>query len=180
MSSDRPSKDQIDALISRATHGDGMAIDSLLRHFRPYLRVLCGLRFPELYQRRDDASDIVQQTLFAASRGIEEFRGSSVEELEAWMLKLLERNALQSLRRHRAARRDVRLEEEGVVREDSGHFAWHTIADDGSTPSQSVIRGEAALMLAEVLATLPDAQRPPSNCDFSDIERSMRSPRSWK
>ena len=74
------------------------------------------MRLPQLLQKREDESDIVQHTLMDATRGLPEFRGETEAEFEAWIAKLLERNILQSVRRHTADKRDVRRE---VVRSES-------------------------------------------------------------
>ena len=83
------------------------------------------MRLPQLCQKREDESDIVQHTLMDATRGLPEFRGETEAEFEAWMSRLLERNILQSVRRHTADKRDVRRE---VIDQESARFGHTRVA----------------------------------------------------
>jgi RNA polymerase sigma-70 factor (ECF subfamily) len=157
MSSDWPC--ELASLVNAARQGDAGAVELVLTRYRPLLRVMCGVRLPELCQRRDDASDLVQETLIDAARGMPEFRGETIEEFEAWMLRLLERNLLQSLRRNTAEKRDVRRERAISLASDSGPLSWCENVDGGSSPSQIVMRGEAAILLATAIEQLPESQR---------------------
>ena len=138
---------------------DVAARDDLLAMYRPYLRVVAGQRLPRIVNKCADGSDVVQQTLIDALRGLPEFRGVSEPEFTAWMLKLLERNVLQTLRRNTTGKRDVRLEVESPSTTASAQLAWHSWAADGSSPVSSVYRGEAALVLCQALERLPADQR---------------------
>jgi RNA polymerase sigma-70 factor (ECF subfamily) len=130
-----------------------------LRRYRPYLRVLCETRLPELCKRREDASDIVQQTLLDATCGLPAFRGTTVAEFESWMLRLLERNLLQSMRWHLSAKRDVRREEHSLAVNGSGVLRWHTHSGGLPTPQSMLLQGEVAILLCEALEKLPERQR---------------------
>lgn len=145
-------------LIQQAKRGDSTAIDLLLRRYRPYLRVVCSVQLPQFCQKREDESDIVQHTLIDATRGLPEFRGETEGEFEAWMSRLLERNILQSVRRHTADKRDVRREVIDQNPHDSATLIWHAEAQESSFSSK-MFRGEAALQLAQALEQLPEDQR---------------------
>jgi RNA polymerase sigma-70 factor (ECF subfamily) len=106
-----------------------------------------------------DASDIVQQTLVDAVRGLPEFRGRSEPEFTAWMMKLLERNLLQCVRNNTLGKRDVRMEHNWTDVSGSAVVMWRAIADEGSSPMSRVFHGEAALHLAAALEKLPTDQR---------------------
>ena len=88
------SRPNLRLLLTNAAGGDAAAREALLGLYRPYLRLAVGERIPKLVQKRMDASDIVQQTLLDAVRGLPEFRGHTEPEFTAWMMKLLERNLL--------------------------------------------------------------------------------------
>jgi RNA polymerase sigma-70 factor (ECF subfamily) len=151
--------DSLSLLLRQAKQGQAAAQEALLARYRPYLRVVCALRLPQLCQKREDASDIVQLAMIDAAGALPDFRGGSEGEFEAWILQVLERNILQSLRRHTSAKRDVRREAGDGATSDAGQFIWHSIGDNGSTPTFSVIRGEAALRLAAALEQLPADQK---------------------
>jgi RNA polymerase sigma-70 factor (ECF subfamily) len=120
--------------------------------------MICSLQLPQLCQRREDASDIVQHTLIDAMRGLPEFRGETEVEFEAWAARLLERNILQTIRRHTAAKRDVRREQIDWDPLNSAQLVWHSMAT-GTSPESLIFRGEAALDLALALERLPEDQR---------------------
>jgi RNA polymerase sigma-70 factor (ECF subfamily) len=156
--SDPNPSSKLPELICGAKQGDERSASLLFQRYRPYLRVLCALQLPQLCQRREDESDIVQQTLMDATRGLPEFRGSTEVEFEAWIARLLERNILQSVRRNTAGKRDVRREVIDQNPHDSATLMWH--ADSGqSSIGNRIFRGEAALQLAYALDQLPDEQR---------------------
>jgi RNA polymerase sigma-70 factor (ECF subfamily) len=73
-------------------------------------------------------------------------------------VQLLERNLLQSIRSNTADKRDVRREARDFG-DGSAEVIWHGLSCDGSTPESNVFRGEAALLLAQALEQLPEAQR---------------------
>ena len=75
------------------------------------------------------------------------------------LLKLLERNLLQSARLNTAGKRDVRREVTEQNGESSAQLVWHSLANAGGSPQSSVFRGEAALHLAQALEQLPEDQR---------------------
>jgi RNA polymerase sigma-70 factor (ECF subfamily) len=149
----------IAALLAQTGAGELAAREDLLAAYRPYLRLLAERRMPRVVQKRLDASDIVQQTLVDAVRGLPEFRGHTEPEFTAWMVRLLERNFLMSIRDHTLGKRDIRLEQIWGDGSGSAVLTWQTLPADGSSPMSNVFRGEAALHLAAALEKLPADQR---------------------
>jgi len=149
----------LEALLAQAVCGEVAIREELLQLYRPYLRLVAGRRLPRLVQQRVDASDIVQQTLVDAVRGLPDFRGQTEPEFTAWMMRLLERNLLMSVRNNTLGKRDIRLEQDWADGSGSAVLMWQSIAADGSSPMSSVFRGEAALHLAIALEKLPVDQR---------------------
>jgi RNA polymerase sigma-70 factor (ECF subfamily) len=149
----------VETLLSESCRGDAAAREELLALYRPYLRLVAGRRLPRVVQKRVDASDIAQQTLIDAVRGLPEFRGHSEPEFTAWMLKLLERNLLQSVRNNMLGKRDVRLEQIWTDESGSAQMVWHSLADEEPSPMGNMVRGEEALQLALALDKLPEDQR---------------------
>jgi RNA polymerase sigma-70 factor (ECF subfamily) len=149
----------IEGLLAHAAVGDTSSREKLLAMYRPYLRLVAERRLPQIVQKRVDASDVVQQTLVDAVRGLPEFRGQAEPEFTAWIMRLLDRNLLMSVRNNTLAKRDVRLEQEWGDASGSAVMMWHSLAADGMSPPSSVFRGEAALYLAMALEKLPADQR---------------------
>jgi RNA polymerase sigma-70 factor, ECF subfamily len=156
MDESRPS---LEMLLGDVRRGDATAREVLLTLYRPYLRLVAGRRLPRVIQKRVDASDLAQQTLMDAVRGLPEFRGHSEAEFTAWMLKLLERNLLQNLRDHKLGKRDVRLEQNWTDESGSAQMIWHSLADEEPSPMGNVVRGEDALQLAIAIDKLSEDQR---------------------
>lgn len=139
---------------------DNAAGAEALERFRPYLRLLARLHLGRQLQRKLDASDIVQETLLQACRGLERFRGRAEPEMAAWLRRILVRTLAHAARDAGRAKRDIGRERslEAAVEQSSGQLeAWLAAAQ--SSPSQRAQRGEDAVRLARVLETLPPARR---------------------
>jgi RNA polymerase sigma-70 factor, ECF subfamily len=153
---DRPLAD----LIRRAQNGDDEAVDQLLADYRPFLRLVADQALGQLLRRREDASDIVQQTEMEAYRAIGDFRGSSEPEFSAWIKQILRRNVSNLIRDNWAAKRDQRREKYLDNSDNSVSLTWMSPQGGAvSSPSQHVVRAEVALQLAKALEELPESQR---------------------
>jgi RNA polymerase sigma-70 factor (ECF subfamily) len=128
-----------------------------LDRYRGYLRYLADRKLGDLYRRRIDASDVVQEVLLAAQRAFGEFRGETEPEISAWLVRILERKLANARRDHRAPKRDMAREQAPAG--ESATLSWNEPPSDGSSPSQRLVRGENALRLAAALDSLPDDQR---------------------
>lgn len=133
---------------------------SRLDQFRSYLKFLARVQWnPRLAARMDD-SDLVQQTLLAAHRAIGEFRGTTPEEMAAWLRQILARNMAHAVRDLHRDKRDIDRERslEALLSQSSARLeGW--LAADQSSPSQRAERNEQMLRLANAVESLPDAQR---------------------
>jgi RNA polymerase sigma-70 factor (ECF subfamily) len=152
------SRSNVARLVDLARHGDECAREQLLSTYRPYLRMLAWQRLPKFINKRIDGSDVVQQTLVDAVRGLPDFRGQTEAEFTAWMLKLLDRNLLQTARANTAEKRDVRREVPERIGESSAQVVWHSLVGEGASPQSVVLCGEVALQLAQALEQLPKDQ----------------------
>lgn len=133
--------------------------DVSLSRYRDYLRSVAGARLDPRLQGELDPSDVVQETLLRAHRGIGGFRGKSEPELVAWLRSILVnilRNARRAFGRHRGDGH-VTLGGGG----DESSFACPrelaTRAEDG--PEAAATRGEDHGRVTEALARLPEGQR---------------------
>jgi RNA polymerase sigma-70 factor, ECF subfamily len=129
-----------------------------LGRFRPYLLFLARASWDRRLQQKLDASDLVQQTLLLAHRGIEQFRGDSDEELAAWLRKILA-NVLMEQRRYldrdkRQLNRERSLDQ--VLAESSRRMA--RFAAEDPSPSEVVEFNERALLVAGAMEGLPRDQ----------------------
>jgi RNA polymerase sigma-70 factor (ECF subfamily) len=137
---------------------DPAAADKLLLLYRPVLRLIAEQMVGAGLRRREDASDIVQQTVVEAYTAIEQFKGKSEPEFSAWLKQILRRNVSNVVRDNRAAKRDLRREQYFDA-EGSVSITWMQPVGRETPPSQRIVRAEAALNLARAIDELPDAQR---------------------
>jgi RNA polymerase sigma-70 factor (ECF subfamily) len=149
--------------LDAARQGDEEAKGELLIRFRPYLNVIAQRLLDDRVQGRLDFSDIVQATFFEASRDFGQFRGDTVESFLAWLRHILRNNVSTAHQEHlatqkRSARREVHLGKS--VFTDGSHVEMANILPaETSTPSQRVMKNEAAGILAACMERLPNTQR---------------------
>jgi RNA polymerase sigma-70 factor (ECF subfamily) len=92
------------------TAGDS-ALGRRLEAHRDYLTVLARLQIGQRLQGKVDPTDVVQETFLHAVRDVAQFRGSSDQELAAWLRQLLAARLADLVRRYCGTQgRDVRLE----------------------------------------------------------------------
>ena len=101
----------------------------------------------------------MQQTLWRAWQGWDQFRGKSDAERAAWLRQILAKTLAKVIRDHSRARRSAELERslEAALGDSSRLETW--LAADQSSPSQVAERNEQLLRLAGTLAELPEPQQ---------------------
>lgn len=150
-----------ETLLNHARCGESPAQGDLLRRFEPWLRLLARIQCESRFQAKFDASDIVQQTLLEAVRAFPQFRGSTEAELTAWLRQILVHALAHEVRRyHGAQKRDVTLEVSlDAALAQSSQRLGAMLAESGPSPSQQAAQRELDVLLADVLARLPDDYR---------------------
>jgi RNA polymerase sigma-70 factor (ECF subfamily) len=132
-----------------------------LDRYRPLLRVqVRQLELDPRLRRRFDSSDLVQETLLRAHRGLAGFRGTTEGELVAWLQQIVANAAAEATRHERAGKRDVALERSvhQAVAESSARLGAFLEARQ-ATPSEQAERQEQLLRLADAIDRLPEDQR---------------------
>jgi len=131
-----------------------------LERFRKLLLLLAEIELSPRLRAKEDASDIVQQTLLEAHRDLPTYRGQTEAELVGWLKTILARNLLNAARQFRAQKRDIRREQSLVGRlGQSSARLEKFLASEQTSPSQRAVRNEQDEQLAEGLARLLDAER---------------------
>jgi RNA polymerase sigma-70 factor, ECF subfamily len=151
-------------LISRARRGSKSSLGSLLEQYRNYLVVLAATQIEKRLQPRVSPSDVVQETMLRAHKNFGQFRGTTEQELLAWLRQILVNNLARFVEQHMlAARRDVRrevsIERLGVALEQSTIQLAALVPSQGKSPSMAVQQREEAVVLADRLAQLPEDYR---------------------
>src|SRR5262249_33729990 len=145
--------------VSRGTAMSGSTGEpgAFLERFRAYLHLLARLQIDDRLRGELDPSDVVQQTLLRAVRGLDQFRGQTDAERTAWLRQILATTLANAVRDLGRAKRDARLTRslEAALDESSARLEAVLAADDTS-PSDRVARNERLLALSAALAELPE------------------------
>jgi RNA polymerase sigma-70 factor (ECF subfamily) len=148
-------------LLQAVRRGDVTAQGELLARYQAWLALLARLQIDTRFQGKFSESDVVQQTLLEACRDLPRFRGQTEAELLAWLRQILAHVLAHEVRRYAGTQqrdldREVSLEEE-LAR--SSQRLAHVLGDEGSSPSAKAVVHEQEVLLADVLAQLPDDHR---------------------
>jgi RNA polymerase sigma-70 factor (ECF subfamily) len=148
-----------DRLLARARAGSLEAMGGAFERCRHYLLAIAERQLDPELRAKGGASDIVQETFLEAQRDFARFRGSSPEELRAWLRQVLLNNVGAFTRRFRAtSKREVARE---VALGDHNSSAGTDLGLAGSalSPSGLAIEREEAMALRQALERLPDEYR---------------------
>jgi RNA polymerase sigma-70 factor, ECF subfamily len=148
-------------LLRQAQAGESAALGQLLEPYRAYLLLLARLQLSRRLQAKVDPADLVQDVLLEAHRHFPRFEGTSQGELVAWLRQILAGRLANTLRHYQGARRrDVRLEcNLAAELEESSRNLDRGLLARGPSPSERVVRGEQAILLAAALNQLPKDYR---------------------
>jgi RNA polymerase sigma-70 factor (ECF subfamily) len=156
MSNENP----VSELIQRCRKGEPAAREQLFNRYRHYLWLLAQAQLGRYLRAKCDPSDLVQQTMLEAHRDFPRFAGNHEGELLAWMRQILAHNLLNETRRfatqQRNAAREVSLEQLQAGLDHSSAVLGRCLAASTPPPSQAAAQREAAVRLADRLATLPE------------------------
>ena len=146
----------LDRLLERARAGQNDALGQVLEVYHSYLTLLARLQIDRQFDGKFDASDVVQDTFLAVQQGFGGFRGSTQQELLAWLRKILASRIADQVRRFQEAKcRDVRLERQLDEALNRSSQMVHALASPKASPSDSASRRERAVLLADALGKLP-------------------------
>jgi RNA polymerase sigma-70 factor (ECF subfamily) len=154
----------VTALLAQARAGDRGRLGALLELYRNYLAILAAAQFSRKLLRRLSPSDLVQETMLAAHRDFEQFRGASEPEFLAWLRQILINCLRRAIDVHvKAKKRDVRceisIEHMSAAWEGSTAGVAEVLADPGPSPSATAHQRERAVVLANQLAGLKPEYR---------------------
>lgn len=143
------------SLLESARAGSLSALGQLLEQFRPKIRQQAVHLLDDRWQARADQSDLAQLTLTTGAHAFPAFRGTSEEELFAWLKAILQQHLAAMARWH------LQTEMRSVGRESllPADQESQGPADAGPSPSRMVIHGEVRSQLESAIADLPWDQR---------------------
>lgn len=171
---------RLSQFLELAVSGSNNGLGDLLEYFRPAMLFEAEKMLHGDLKHRMSASDVVQDTMLAARKQFESFRGQHPGEFQQWLLQLFHSRLVDGIRRHRLAeRRRVDREEDGSL---------STIADPHDSPSSIVSASEQAERLMSILQTLPPESREivrlryVENRSFEQIAQTLGTsvPTAWR
>lgn len=156
---------RIEKLIPAARGGSSQACDDLWALVRNYLLLIANQELSPELRAKVGGSDIVQETLIGAQRGIGRFEGRTRADLLAWLRRILRNHIAEASRQHLG-----RLQTAAPAMSPSSVFdAVQKIPrSPGETPSRVAMAEEEAARIGDVLAQL--------SAEYRDIIRL----RTWE
>ena len=131
-----------------------------LDQYRSYLKLLADLQLNPRLKVKEDASDIVQQTMLEAHRDFAGFRGKTEAELRAWLKSILTHNLLTVAKHYgrdkRIVDREISLQDH--LEQSSSHLHRQLVAEQ-SSPSTKLMKQERSEQVAGALLKLLDDER---------------------
>ncbi len=152
-------KAKCEELLNRARQGDTGALGVLFRDARNDLHAAARAQMDDRLKARVDASDVLQQTLLDAQKDFRDFRGSTAEEWQAWIRRVLEHNMANEIAKHVVAqKRAVGREQSARNREQSSGALYQLLDGQLTSPSQKALKKEATEQLQDAIDRLPVSQ----------------------
>lgn len=155
-----PKQDITLNLLNDVRQGRSDAVNALLDRHRDAVRRLIQMRLDKAVARRVDASDVVQDVLFEASRRLNDYIADPSMPFHLW-LRQLARDRIIDMHRHHALaqRRSVRREQQVAGFGDDERSAADLMAllkDAELTPAAATIRREMQQRFLAALQEMPD------------------------
>lgn len=139
--------------VERLRNGDADAFDILItRYSGDIYSMLCRMT-----QDADEARDLTQETFLSALKAIKSFRGEA--ELKTWLFRIALNHSRNRFRWWKRRKRSETVSLDKPVAEGSTATIADTLAGDGESPEQAVLRLERQQRLMEELNTLPEVFR---------------------
>jgi RNA polymerase sigma-70 factor (ECF subfamily) len=154
-----PESQQTQELLRHAGAGDGEAVNRLLERHREALRRMVQLRLDRALGARVDASDIVQDVLWEASRRLRDYLRDAKVPFHLWLRELAKDHLIDAHRRHRKAQRRSVDRERSLAPEFAERSSLDLAAqlrDHELTPAAATIRKELELRFLSALDQLDD------------------------
>ena len=151
----------LSARIAAARSCEASDRQALFESYRHYLTLLARVRVDRRLRSKFSDSDIVQETMLQAHRDFDQFRGSTEAEFANWLRAIMSRKeALFARKFYGTAARDPRLEVriQGEF-DNSSQMLQRALVSLRPSPSEMHSTREAAVLLADALAALPDHYR---------------------
>lgn len=155
--------DSTEELWQRAKAGDQASIGQLLELNRQRLKRMVALRIDPCLQRRVDASDVVQESLWEAARRFLEYTQQDDMPFLVWLRLITQQRLNAHFRQHlgtqrRDAGREVSIDRRGLPAATSAALAARLLGKL-TQPSEAAMRAEAKIRLQQAINQLAELDR---------------------
>jgi RNA polymerase sigma-70 factor (ECF subfamily) len=154
-----PDAEPTQELLRHARAGDGEAVNRLMDRHRDSLRRMVQMRLDRALAGRVDASDIVQDVLWEASRRLSDYLGNAKLPFHLWLRELAKDHVIDAHRRHRKAqRRSVDRERPlaGAFPDRSSLDLAGQLRDGELTPAAAALRKELEVRFRDAIEQLDE------------------------
>jgi RNA polymerase sigma-70 factor (ECF subfamily) len=149
-------------LAPRAPPRHAAAVDSLFQRHRPQLAQMIRFRMDPRVRARVDPSDVIQETLVAASQKMADYAATQPLPFYPWLRQIAWEKLVHLHDRHlRAAKRSVAREQglPGRISDESAAMLGERLLATASSPSDALLRDELRERVRRALDRLPAADR---------------------
>lgn len=158
-----PQSEETVQLLSSAEGGDPGAVNRLMNRHRNALRRMVRMRMDKALARRVDASDVVQDVMFEASRRLNDYLQEPKMPFKLWLRQLAKDRIIDMHRRHREAQRrsvdrEQPLESPQFADRSSLNLAAQ-LRDHELTPAAENIRRELRVRFLTAMEQLSEDDR---------------------
>lgn len=140
--------------IAAAQQGDRDALGGIFQRLRAYLRVRAEGQLDGQLQVKVSPSDIVQETLLEAHRGIASFQGATRAELVVWVQGILNHRVQTAYRMYRGTSKRDLARETALHQHDDSNQELLLAGSSGSSPSGQAVVNEEHERLERALKEL--------------------------
>ncbi len=154
----------VETLLDGARQAGSEVLGDLLQLYQNYLTILASTQLDRRLRRRMNPSDLVQDTMLAAHRDFQQFRGNSEREFLAWLRQILINSLHHAVETHvkakmRDIRREISIEQANTALDRTAVNFGQILADGGPSPSAPARQRERVVALADQLAKLKPEYR---------------------
>jgi RNA polymerase sigma-70 factor (ECF subfamily) len=152
--------------------------------YRNYLRLLAWMEMDDRLQAKMDPSDLAQQAVLNAIKGLPDFRGKTEQERLAWLRRILAHCLADQVDHFQAGMRRVDLEvslDKALDDSSAGIGRW--VAANIRSAVDQAAHHELCQQFADALAQLPDMEQQVLNRKYfrnesiSEIARQLNQDR---
>lgn len=158
-----PEGDQTQLLLARFRDGDPEAVNDLIERHRAAVKRLVSMRMDQAIAQRVDASDVVQDVMFEASRRLGDYINDPAMPFHLWLRQLARDRIIDMHRRHRAAQRRSVDREQPVASlgndDQSAADLARLLRDAELTPAAASVRREMVEQFLAAVNQLDESDR---------------------